>query len=172
MINIQLFTGGIELGASGSFSFPLSDKQKTVWSLALRGFSVSAIAEKLSTTRQYVNQTKLTAEAKLSSTLLDVALVNDLQVIRVHPKEGILVGFHPGLKRKAVVTYSSTHGVRIWYWHDNPEEVHSKEFLNQTRTYLLELAKERNIDVKNAAQAHPAILAREVFAELAPELKS
>lgn len=159
------------MGTNCSLSLPFSEKQKAVWSLVLKGFSVSIIAEKLSTTRQYVNQTKLTAEAKLSSTLLDVARVNGLQVASVYPKAGLLVGFHPGLKRKAVVTYSSTHGVRIWYWFDNPEEVQNKEFLNQTRTYLLDLAKERNIDAKDAAQIHPARLAHEVFSKLAPELK-
>lgn len=159
------------MGANCSLSSPLSEKQKTVWSLILKGFSVSAIAEKLSTSRQYVNQTRLTAEAKLSSTLLEVARVNDLQVTRLHPKEGLLLGFHPALKRKAVVTYSSAHGVKIWYWHDNPEEVQNQEFLRQTREYLLDLAKERGIEVKDAAQVHPAKLAYEVFVQLAPELK-
>jgi hypothetical protein len=155
-----------------SFSSPLSPKQKTIWSLILKGHSVSAIAEKLSTTRQYVNQTRLTADAKLSSTLLEVARVNDLQIIRVHAKEGILVGFHPALKRKAVVTYSSTYGIKIWYWHDNPEEVSNSEFLRQTRIYLLDLAKERGIAVENFAEMHPAKLAHEIFGRLAPEVKT
>lgn len=154
-----------------SFSSPLSQKQKTVWSLILSGTSVSTIAKKLKTTRQYVNQTRLTAEAKLSTTLLEVARVNDLQVTRVHPQEGILVGFHPALKRKAIVTYSSAHGLKIWYWHDNPEEVTNEEFLRQTREYLLDIAKERGIQVGNAEQLHPARLAHEIFSQLAPELK-
>jgi len=155
-----------------TFSSPLSPKQKAVWSLILKGFSVSAIAKNLSTTRQYVNQTRLTAEAKLSATLLEIARVNDLQVTRVHPREGILVGFHPALQRKAIVTYSSAHGIKIWYWHDNPEEVTNQGFLRQTREYLLDLAEERGINVKNAAQLHPAKLAHEIFGQLASEIKS
>jgi hypothetical protein len=160
------------MGANCSFSVPLSEKQKTVWSLVLKGFSASKIAEKLSTTRQYVNQTRLTAEAKLSSTLLEVARVNGLHVKSVYPKTGILVGFHPALNRRALVTYNSTHGVRIWYWHDNPEEVKNADFLRQTREYLLDLAKERGIEVKDSVHVHPARLAHEVFIQLAPELKS
>jgi hypothetical protein len=160
------------MGTSCSFSSPLSEKQKIVWSLVLSGFSVSAIAKKMKTTRQYVNQTRLTAVAKLSSTLLEVARVNDLHVRSIYPKVGLLVGFHPALKRKAVITYNSTHGVRVWFWYDNPEEVQNEEFLRQTREYLLALAEERGLDVKDSAEVHPGRLAHEVFSQLAPELKT
>ena len=155
-----------------SLSSPLSQQQKTVWSLLSKGFSVSAIADKLSTTRQYVNQTRLTAEAKLSTTLLEVAQSNDLQVTRLYPKEAILLGFHPALKRKAIVTYSTNHGIKVWYWHDNPEEVTNEEFLHQTREYLLDVAKERGIEIENAVQIHPAKLAHMIFSKLIPELKT
>jgi hypothetical protein len=155
-----------------TLSSPLSRKQKTIWSLIRKGLSVSAIAAKLRTTRQYVNQTRLTAEAKLSTTLLDVARVNDLQVTRLYPKEAILLGYHPGLKRKAIVTYSTSHGIKVWYWHDNPEEVTNQEFLRQTREYLLDLARERGIKVEAAAEMHPAKLASIIFSKLIPEVKS
>jgi hypothetical protein len=155
-----------------SIASPLSRKQKTVWSLISKGFSVSAIADKLSTTRQYVNQTRLTAEAKLSTTLLEVAQANDLQVTRLYPKEAILLGYHPAIKRKAIVTYSTNHGIKVWYWHDNPEEVTNEEFLRQTREYLLDIAKERGIEIQDAEKLHPAKLAHVLFCKLVPELKS
>jgi len=78
---------------------------------------VASIADKLRSTRHFVNQTKLAAEAKLSTTLLEVAQTNDLQVTRLYPKEAILLGYHPALKRKAIVTYSTNHGIKVWYWH-------------------------------------------------------
>src|SRR3989304_650439 len=155
-----------------SIASPLRQQQKTVWGLISKGFSVSAIADKLSTTRQYVNQTRLTAKAKLSTTLLEVAQANDLQVTRLYPKEAFLLGYHPALKRKAIVTYSTNHGIKVWYWHDNPEEVTNEEFLRQTREYLLDIAKERGIDIPDAANMHPAKLARIIFCKLAPELKT
>ncbi len=154
-----------------SFSSPLSQKQKTVWSLILKGLSVSAIAKKLNTTRQYVNQTRLTTESKLSSTLLEVARVNDLQISRVYPREGLLVGFHPGLNRKAILTYSTNQGIRIWYWYDHPEEVTNQEFLRKTREYLLDLAEERGIEVEPTSQVHPGRLAQTIFEQLVSELK-
>jgi hypothetical protein len=133
---------------------------------------VASIADKLRTTRQFVNQTKLAAEAKLSTTLLEVAQANDLQVTRLYPKEAILLGYHPALKRKAIVTYSTSHGIKVWYWHDNPEEVTNEDFLRQTREYLLDLAKERGIEVEDATEIHPARLASIIFSKLVPEVES
>ena len=160
------------MGSACSLASPLSQKQKTVWSLISKGFSVSAIADKFSTTRQYINQTRLAAEAKLSTTLLDVAQANELQVTKLYPKKGILLGYHPALKRKAILTYSTNHGIKVWYWHDNPEgEDLNEEFLKQTRTYLLDVAKEKGIEVKDAEKMHPAKLAHFIFSEIIPELK-
>ncbi|MCW4015530.1 MAG: hypothetical protein NWF06_04100 [Candidatus Bathyarchaeota archaeon] len=155
-----------------SLASPLSQKQKTVWSLLNKGFSVSTIATKLKTTRQYINQTRLTAEAKLSTTLLDVAGANDLQVTKIYPKKAILLGYHPALKRKAIITYTTSHGIKVWYWHDNPEEITNKQFLNQTRNYLLDIAKEQGIELEGITEMHPAKLAHIIFGKLVPEVSS
>ena len=160
------------MGIKCSLSSPLSQKQKTVWSLICEGFSVSAIADKLSTTRQYINQTRLTAEAKLSTTLLDVAGANDLQVMKLYPKKAILLGYHPALKRKAIITYSTSHGIKVWYWHDNPEEITNENFLRQTRKYLLDIAKEQGIELEDIMEIHPAKLAHIIFSKLVPEVRS
>jgi hypothetical protein len=160
------------MGSTCPLASPLSQKQKTVWSLISKGFSVSAIADKLSTTRQYINQTRLAAEAKLSTTLLDVAQANDLQVTKLYPKKGLLLGYHPALKRKAILTYSTNYGIKVWYWHDNPEEVTDQNFLNQTRQYLMDIAKEGGVEIENADKLHPARLAHTVFCQLIPELKT
>ena len=160
------------MSPSCSLSSPLSQKQKTIWSLINKGLSVSAIADRLSTTRQYVNQARLTAEAKLSTILLEVAQANNLQVTKLYPKEAILLGYHPALKRKAIVTYTTSHGIKVWYWHDSPEEITNEDFLKQTREYLLDIAKERGVEVEDAAKMHPAKLADIIFCKLVPEVKT
>jgi transcriptional regulator with XRE-family HTH domain len=151
------------------FASPLSQKQKIIWSLTSKGLSVANVADRLKTSRQYVNQTRLAAEAKLLKALMEVARVNDLQVSQLHPKEALLIGYHPALKRKALVTYTTSHGIKVWYWHDNPEEETDQDFLKQTREYLLDLAKERDLEIEDAATLHPAKLARIVFRKLIPE---
>jgi hypothetical protein len=140
--------------------------------LTSKGISVSDAANMLGVSRQYVNQTKRTAEAKLSTMLLEVAQTNDLQVTRLYPKEAILLGYHPALKRKAIVTYTTSYGIKVWYWHDKPEEVTDEDFLRQTREYLFDIAKERGINVEDAAKIHPAKLAHIIFSRLIPEVKS
>ncbi|MGD6811022.1 MAG: hypothetical protein ACQCN3_15115 [Candidatus Bathyarchaeia archaeon] len=155
-----------------SLSTPLSQQQKIVWQLLSKGLSINAIAEKLKTTRQFINQTKLAAEAKLATTLLEVAQTNDLQITHLYAKEAILLGYHPALKRKAIVTYTTSHGIKVWYWHDNPEEVTDPTFLNQTRQYLIDIARERGIEVEGMEKIHPAKLAHTIFCQLIPELKT
>jgi len=158
--------------ANSGLAAPLSRKQTIIWSLLRKGQSVASIAEELRTTRQFVNQTKLAAEAKLSETMLDVAQSNHIHVVKLYSREGILLGYHPGLDQRAIITYSAKHGVKVWYWFDKPEEVTDKEFLNETKTYLLEIARERKVVINDAEKMHPARLAQQVFTELIPELKS
>ena len=160
------------MGASWRLAAPLSQKQTTVWLLMRKGLSAAAIAQKLKTTRQFVNQTKLAAEARLSTTLLDVAQANHIQVTRVSSKEGVLLGYHPGLEQRAIITFSTKNGIKVWYWYDDPEKVTDQEFLSQTKAYLLDIASERGIEIKNAATMHPAKLAQVLFSELIPELRT
>jgi hypothetical protein len=160
------------MAPSCSASSPLSQSQKDIWSLICTGLSVTKIAQKLNTTRQYINQTRIMAQAKLSATLLEVAQVNDLQVTKLYPKQAILLGYHPALKLKAIITYNTSHGLKVWYWHDNPEEVTDTALLNQTRQYLIDIAKERGIQIENASNIHPAKLAHMIFSQLIPELKT
>ena len=159
------------MNTNSPLSSPLSQKQKTIWSLIHKGFSVSAIADKLSTTRQYINQTRLTAQAKLSTTLLDVAGANDLQVVKLYPKKAILLAYHPGLKRKAIITYTTSHGIKVWYWHDHPEEITNQQFLQQTRKYLLDVANEQGLEFEDTGDIHPAKLAHIIFSKLVPEVR-
>jgi hypothetical protein len=102
---------------------------------------------------------------------MEVAQVNDLQITKLYPRQAMLLGYHPALKRKAIITYTTSHGLKVWYWHDNPEEVTDTTFLNQTRQYLTDIAQERGITIENAANIHPAKLAHVIFSQLIPELK-
>ena len=52
------------------------------------------------------------AGAKLSTTLLEIAQVNDIQLTKLYPKQAILLGYHPALKRKAIITYTTSHGLK------------------------------------------------------------
>jgi len=134
------------------------------------GLTVSEVAAELKKTFQYINQTKQTAEAKLSDALIRVGETSNLQIKRVLPKEGILWGYHPGLGLDTFVTYTSKHGMRVWYWYDDPDEITDERFLLETKIYLLNLADERRIQLDEGEKhLHPALLAKRVFGKLIPE---
>lgn len=166
---LQLLMEGVFV----SFVSPLSPRQRVVWSLLSRGFSVSHVAERLKTSRQFVNQTRQMAEAKLSKSLMDVAQVNNLQIKGFYPEKAMLLGYHPALGREAIVTYTTNHGIKVWYWHDNPEEVTDEGFLRKTREYLLDIAQERGIELtEEEKEVHPGRLAHIIFSKLIPELRT
>ena len=60
---------------------------------------------------------------------------------------------------------------KVWYWHNNAEEVTNEEFLRQTRIYLLDIAKERGIEIDGAPEQapYPAKLATLIFSKLMPD---
>jgi len=156
-----------------SFISPLSPRQKLIWSLLSRGLSVSEVARRLRTTPQYVHQTKRAAEAKLLRALMEAARASSIQIKLARPEAGILWGYHPGLRRDAIITYTARQGIKIWYWYDNPEEVTDQAFLNETREYLLTFAEERGIHLaEEEKKLHPAKLANIIFSRLLPGVKS
>ncbi len=145
----------------------MSAKQSVAWALFQHGLSQVEITRKLKTTRQYVNQTLRLSETKIARSLLDTARLSGLEVKKAHPEKGILLGYHPVLKRNVIVTYTTRNGLRVWYWYDRPEEVKDEKLLAEAREYLLNEAKERGIDLGNdERKLHPAKLARRIFTEL------
>jgi hypothetical protein len=63
--------------------------------------------------------------------------------------------------------------MKVWYWHDHPEEeTVPLGVLNQTRQYLMDIVQERGLDLGDTAKIHPAKLAHMVFIKLAPELET
>jgi hypothetical protein len=84
----------------------------------------------------------------------------------------MLLAYHPALKCKVILTYSTNYGIKVWYWHDNPEEVTDPIFLNQTRQYLIDIIKERCIEIEDTDKIHPSKIAHQFFSKLMPELKT
>ena len=68
-----------------------------------------------------------------------------MQIIKLYPEKAVLLGYHPALNRKAIITYNSNHGIKLWYWYNNPEEITNENYLSQTLKYVLEIAQEQGI---------------------------
>ena len=151
---------------------PLSQSQKTIWALLGKGLTVSTIAEKLKTTRQYVNQTRLTTQTKLATTLLEVAASQRTPSNQTQPPTSHPTRLPPRTKKESHHHLHHQPRSKSLVLARQPEEVTDTAFLNQTRQYLIDIAKERGIEIEDADKIHPAKLAHTVFCQLIPELKT
>ena len=147
--------------------------QKLVWSLLNRGLSHSQVAEELKKSPQYVHQTRRNAEHKLSRALTEIAEATNLQIKKLRVKEGLLWGYHPGIQCDIIVSYTVKSGLKVWHWVDEPEAITDKDFLHETRSYLLNLAEEHGILLtEEQKNKHPANLANLIFKTLFPGVQS
>jgi len=105
--------------------------------------------------------------------LIDAARASNIQMKGVLPEADILWGYNPGIKREAIITYTTKHGIKVWYWYDKPEEIDDDEFLKETRDYLISLTEERCLELtQEEKDLHPAKLANLIFSRLVPGAKT
>jgi len=154
-----------------SFNGALSARQGLIWSLRRKGLEPVAIAKELKTSRQFVHQTLIAADARVSELLTAEARANRIEMRLLDVHNGILVGYHRGLGKDVVISLSGKHGVQVWYWYDSPA-CKGCEQVRHCRDYLLDEAEERGIRLSGGEKGlPPARLARVVFSRLIPGLK-
>ncbi|UCH01392.1 MAG: hypothetical protein JSV20_05795 [Candidatus Bathyarchaeota archaeon] len=73
------------------------------------------ISREMDVTRQTVNKTFNTVDARVSKALLEAAQVNRVEISRVNPEQGFLLGHSPSLRMDVLVTFSDRNGILIWY---------------------------------------------------------
>jgi hypothetical protein len=154
-----------------SLSSPLSVKQQAVWGMLRRGLSPGQVADELQSSRQYVHQVAVVAEAKIAKTLMEVAQSAHWQVRRMDATNGVLLAYDPALRSNIVITYTNKNGVRIWHWYERVDEIKDLSYMEEVREYLLNEVEERNLKLSaEEKRLHPAKLAQLVFSRLLPEL--
>ena len=151
---------------------PLAPRQRAIWSLRRGGLGKSDIAARLGVSPQFVHQTLNAVEAKISRALVEVSRANNVRMRELNPEKGILVGHHPGLNTLTVISQTARDGIRIWYWHEKPEDCETCELKISCRNYLLNEAEETKVSLTPEEKEHPpAKLARIIFSRLIPGLK-
>ena len=151
---------------------PLAPKQRIIWSLRRGGMGKSDIATRLGVSPQFVHQTLNAVEAKISRALVEVSRANNVRMRELSPEKGILVGYHPGLSTLTVISQTARDGIRIWYWHEKPEDCEACELRNACKDYLLNEAEETKVSLTHEEREYPpAKLARVIFSRLIPGLK-
>jgi len=143
----------------------LTNSQRDIWSLYKKGLTQTRIASRLGVSRQAIHKTLNQANERVLGALLDTAQINKLDIKKVDPSKGVLVGYSPGFRSKVFVIYSAQNGVQLWYEHNGQcEGCQKREDCTQK---LLETAKEWEINLtKDETMLPPTLLAEKLFLEV------
>jgi len=123
------------------------------------------IASKLGVSRQAIHKTLNQANERVLGALLDTAQINKLDVKKVDPSKGVLIGYSPEFRSKVFVIYSLKNGVQLWYEHQGQCEGCQKR--EECTQKLLETTKEWEIELKKEETVlPPTLLAEKLFSEV------
>lgn len=149
-----------------SFQFGyLTPKQRKFWRLRFDGLTQADISRKMNVTRQTVNKAINAIDSKVGKALLEAAQLNRIEITRMDPKKGFILGRSPTLALATLITFSDKNGVQIWY---KGEGTCSEcERLNSCKEKLLTEAKARSILLpSNAETIQPSKLADLLFKKI------
>jgi DNA-binding CsgD family transcriptional regulator len=146
----------------------LTYRQKQIWNMKSKGLSEASIAKRLGVTRQTIHKALNVANSKVYVALKEAAKINRIKIKTIDPTNGILVGYSPDLKTKALITFSTKNGIQVWYKHRGDCE--KCDQLHLCKEVLLAEARERNIQLpENANLLLPSELAELLFSKIIGE---
>ena len=144
----------------------LTAYQGLIWDLYRKGLSQTQIASKLEVSRQAVHKTLNKANNRVLRALLDTAQVNKLDIKKVDPTKGFLVGYSPGFRSRVFLIYSSKNGVQLWYEHQGQCDGCQRH--EECTRHLLETANEWEVDLtKEETMLPPTLIAEKLFSKVA-----
>ncbi len=149
----------------------LTARQLEIWDLNRRGESRAEIGGRFGFTRQAVYDALKVSLGKVESALRHTADASSIEVIRVDPKNGILLGTTPIDRRKVIITFSKRHGVQTWHFEE--PDCGKCAYMRRCTERLIDEAEERGIRLTDEQRdLPPSRLAHVIFSKLLPELQT
>jgi len=146
----------------------LTPKQRKYWGLRRSGLTQAEISREMDVTRQTVNKTFNAIDSRVSRALLEAAQVNRVEISRVNPEKGFLLGHSPSLGMDVLVTFSDRNGILVWYRGEGGCSECS--WLSSCRQKLLMEAEDRGIPLPEEAEdMAPSKLAETLFKKIMEE---
>ena len=144
----------------------LTAYQGLIWNLYRKGLSQTQIASKLEVSRQAIHKTLNKANNRVLRALLDTAQVNKLDIGKVDPTKGVLVGYSQGFHSRVFLIYSSKNGMQLWYEHQG--QCDGCQRREECTRKLLDTANEWEVDLtKEETALPPTLLAERLFSGVA-----
>jgi transcriptional regulator with XRE-family HTH domain len=146
----------------------LTPKQRKYWSLRRDGLTQAEISRKMKVTRQTVNKVFDAIDSRVSKALLDAAEINRIEINRLDPEKGFLIGRSPSLGLDVFITFSERNGVQLWYRGES--DCAECKVRSSCRQKLLIEAESRGIKLpEKAVELEPSELAEILFKKIVEE---
>jgi len=97
---------------------PTHEKQFEFWKLRRSGHPNVTIAGLLGISRQAVSRALLLMDEKIGSSLREMAQANQIEIHKIDPVRGILLGRSIPFATDAIIFVSEKHGMQVWYEHE------------------------------------------------------
>lgn len=137
----------------------VNDRQFVFWNLRRNDLSNTAIADHFTISRQAVSRALITMDRKVGDILHDMAKANGIEVLRLDPVLGVLIGRSVPLGVDAVIFVSKKHGVQVWYEHEGDCTDCPRH--DECMTLLRDFAREMNMTFTE--NGNPTEMADEIF---------
>lgn len=146
----------------------LTPRQRRFWRLRFDGLTQSEISRKMGVTRQTVNKVINVIDSKVTRALLEAAQLNRIEVSRVDPEKGFLLGRSPSLGVDVLITLSDENGILAWYKGEG--RCSECDWIDSCKEKLLIEAKARSIRLPGAVKKiRPSKLADLLFKKIMEE---
>ena len=147
----------------------LTTRQLDIWDLNRRGETRAKIGERFGFTRQAVYDALKVSLSKVENALRHTAEASSIEIIRIDPTNGILLGVMPLNSSKVIITFSKKHGVQTWHYEE--PNCNKCKYTKRCAERLLDEAEERGIELSTDQRIMPpSRLAHTIFSKLIPEL--
>jgi hypothetical protein len=147
----------------------MTTRQLDIWDMNRKGEPRSKIGERFGFTRQAAYDALKISLEKVDNALRQTAEASSIEVIRVDPKNGILLGQMPIDSSRVIITFSRKYGIQTWHF----EEPNCERcgYMKRCTERLIDEAKERDVEItEEQGKQPPSKLAHIIFSKLIPEL--
>ena len=148
----------------------LTTRQLEIWNMNRHGESRAEIGKMFGFTRQAVYDALKISMEKVDTALKQTADASSIVIIRVDPKNGILLGQMPIDSSRVIISFSKKHGVQTWHFEEPNCNVCA--YVKRCGERLLDETKERGVELEaEQRKLPPSKLAHIIFSKLIPELR-
>ena len=149
----------------------LTTRQLDIWDMNRKGEPRSRISERFGFTRQAVYDALKISMEKVENALRHTAEASSIEIIKVDPKNGILLGRMPIDSNKVIITFSRKHGVQTLHFEE--PDCDRCRYTKRCTERLVDEAMERDVEISDEQKRlPPSRLAHIIFSKLIPELRT